>query len=411
MPPSTYLGIDVGGSHITLDLVDSTTFEMLPSSTVREPLDTHVNPSAVLDVFERAIRACAAKTSPATVKGVGLAIPGPFTYEEGVCRITPYQSKYEQMFGVNFRQYLSNALDSVAKPVVFNNDAACFALGEYFRGGAQGFKRPVIVTLGTGFGASFLKEGRPQTQGSDVPPDGELWHVPYKTGIADDFFSTRWLVAEWQRLTGHTVAGGKEIAQAALKGDPTAKKIYRTFGENLADFVAPWLAKFGADAFVIGGNLARDWDLYVPALEAGLATRLPSGIAVKPCELGEQAPIYGAALALTLVDPAAVTAGPLPSGFSGFDALLAQVASQKQVLLDGPAEAPWKPLVAELDRALRSAGKKTVWYDVNAARKGDGFDPDSLANIRPDAQAALCIVAGCGASQVPWPAAAKIRLA
>ena len=408
MNPSFYLGIDVGGSHITLDLVDTETFEMLPGSTVREHLDTHVNPAAVLGVFEHAIRACAAKVGPAAVKGVGLAIPGPFTYEEGICRITPFQNKYEQMFGVNFRQYLSNALDSAAKPVVFNNDAACFALGEYFRGGAQGFKRPVVVTLGTGFGASFLKEGRPQTRGDDVPPDGELWHVPYKTGIADDFFSTRWLVAEWQRITGHAIAGGKEIAQAALKGDATAKKIYRNFGENLAEFVAPWLAKFGADAFVIGGNIARDWDLYVPALEAGLAKRLPSGIAVKPCELGEQAPIYGAALALTLVSPAAVTAGPLPAGFGGLEALLAQVAAQKQALLDGPADAPWRPLVAALDQALRAAGKKAVWYAVEAARKGDGFDPDSLANIRPDAQADLCVVAGCGAGQVPWPGAARL---
>jgi len=405
-----YLGIDVGGSHITLDLVDAQTFEMLPGSTVREPLDTHVNPTAVLDVFEHAIRTCAAKVGGAAVKGVGLAIPGPFTYEEGVCRITPFQNKYEQMFGVNFRQYLSNALDSSAKPVVFNNDAACFALGEYFRGGAQGFQRPVVVTLGTGFGASFLKNGRPQTRGDDVPPDGELWHVPYKTGIADDFFSTRWLVAEWQRLTGKTIAGGKEIAQAALKGDATAKKIYRAFGENLAEFVAPWLAKFGADAFVIGGNIARDWDLYVPALEVGLAARLPSGIAVKPCELGEQAPIYGAALALTLVDPAAVTAGALPAGFPRFDALLAQIAAHQQVLLDGPASAPWKPLVAALDRALRASGKKAVWYDVGAARKGEGFDAGDLANIRPDTRADLSVVAGCGATQVPWSAAATVRL-
>ena len=405
------LGIDVGGSHITLDLVDADTFEMLPGSTVREHLDTHTHPTAILDTFERAIRACAAKAGAESVLGVGLAIPGPFTYEEGVCRITPHQNKYEQMFGVNFRQYLLNALGA-AKPVVFNNDAACFALGEYFRGGARGFKRPVVVTLGTGFGASFLKEGRPQTRGSDVPPDGELWHVPFKTGIADDFFSTRWLVAEWQRLTGQAAAGAKEIAEAARGGDARARQIFRAFGANLAEFVAPWLATFGADAFVIGGNIALTWELFVPDLEAGLAQRLAQQrVAVKPCALGEQAPIYGAALALTLVDAAAVTPGALPPEFAGFDALLARAAAQKQVLLDGPASAPWKPLVAALDAALRASGKKTVWYDVNAARANGGFDADNLANIRPDAQAGLCVVAGCGASRVPWAQAAKLSLA
>jgi glucokinase len=104
-------------------------------------LDTHVHPSAVLDVFERAIRACASKVEASTVRGVGLAIPGPFAYGEGVCRITPHQNKYEQMFGVNFRSiFPTHSIPQTNR--VFNNDAACFALGEYFRGGAQGFKRP-----------------------------------------------------------------------------------------------------------------------------------------------------------------------------------------------------------------------------------------------------------------------------
>ena len=81
------------------------------------------------------------------------------------------------------------------------------------------------------------------------------------------------------------------------------------------------------------------------------------------------------------------------------------------VLLDGSAGAPWQAVVAALDRQLRSSGKKAVWFDAGAARKGDGFDPDSLANIRPDAQADLCVATGPGASQVPWPDAAKISLA
>jgi hypothetical protein len=119
---------------------------------------------------------------------------------------------------------------------------------------------------------------------------------------------------------------------------------------------------------VIGGNLARDWELFVPALQAGLAARLADGIAVKPCELGEQAPIYGAALALTLVDPASVTPAPLPADFAGFDALLAQIAAQRRVRLDGPADAPWRDVTDALDRALRATGSRTVWYAAGAAR-------------------------------------------
>jgi glucokinase len=407
-----YLGIDVGGSHISLELVDADTFERLPDSTVREPLDTHTTPTAILSVFERAIRACASRVGAEHVLGVGLAIPGPFIYEEGICCITPHQNKYEQMFGVNFRQYLSHALDSTAKPVVFNNDAACFALGEYFRGGAQGFKRPVVVTLGTGFGASFLKDGRPQTKGADVPAGGELWHVPYRTGIADDFFSTRWLVAEWQRLTGQTAAGGKEIAQAAKAGDAAALQVFQTFGENLAEFVAPWLEKFGADAFVIGGNIALTWDLFIPAFEKGLAQRLPGALAVRPCTLGEQAPIYGAALALTLIDPQTVVPAPWSPERSRADleAWRTRLQQTKRATIEGPASYPWKSFVAAIDATLRAAGRKAVWFDLRAAAPEGTIDAGLLANIRPDETADLSIAVGAGASQVAWSNAQGFQL-
>jgi glucokinase len=114
-------------------------------------------------------------------------------------------------------------------------------------------------------------------------------------------------VAEWKNRTGEEIAGGKEIAQAAINGDQFAIAIYSDFGTNLAEFIAPWLNSFNADAFVIGGNIARDWDLYVPALQAGLADKLKKPAAIKPCTLGEQAPIYGAALALRMINATVVS--------------------------------------------------------------------------------------------------------
>jgi predicted NBD/HSP70 family sugar kinase len=315
------------------------------------------------------------------------------------------------MFGVNFRAFLSSAL-APDKPVIFNNDAACFAMGEYFRGGAKGFDNAIVVTLGTGFGASFLLKGRPQTSGEGVTTGGELWDVPFKQGIADDYFSTRWLVAEWRDRTGQTIAGGKEIAQAAIQGNATAQAIYTDFGANLAEFIAPWLNSFSADAFVIGGNLARDWDLYVPALEAGLAGRLKKPAAIRPCTLGEQAPIYGAALALTMIDAADVTCQTLDAS-AAIDtaAIITTLASHQAALIDGPAATPWKSLRLTLDLALRAKGIKAIWFNADAAFASDGsMDPNQLANIRLDPAAPLNVLIGTGASQAQWPEAVTIKI-
>lgn len=390
------LGIDVGGSHITLDLVDLATMEIFSEATVRKSLNTHLSAGKVLSVFDEAIREIAGKVPSGSILSVGLGIPGPFDYPEGICRITPNQEKYEQLFGVNFRLALRHALGP-DRPVIFLNDAASFALGEYFKGGAKGFHRAVVITLGTGFGASFLREGIPQTEGADVPPDGELWHIPYKTGIADDFFSTRRLTGDWERVTGEKLPGAKEIAQAALAGDARAVEIFRQFGKDLAEFVSPWLEKFQADAFVIGGNLARDLNLFVADFKEELAKRWPAQqVTVSPCLLGEQAPIYGAALSRTLLAPPPI---PAYARMPRVEEVVRQMEGARVVRLDGPEKFPWKSLVSEVDLALRARGNGAIWVEAASAKTPAEREQFSLSEETP-----LSIVYGPGAREV-WPAA------
>ena len=292
------MGIDVGGSHVTAALIDAETFEMLPQSEARRHIDTCGEVEAVLSAFEDAIRASAGDLWD-NVEGMGLAFPGPFDYPNGICLITPEQNKFTQFYGVNVKQALAERL-GFTKPIKFLNDAAAFAIGEYFAGGAKGSARSLVITLGTGFGASFLAEGRPVVTGGLVPEGGELWDQPFKDGIADDNFSTRGIIKAWKAVSGEDASGAKEIAQAALKGDARGIALFNTFGAELAEFLAPWLTAFGVDRFVIGGNIARDWDLFVPAFEQALQARGVGGVTVKPSLLGENAQITGAALSLAL---------------------------------------------------------------------------------------------------------------
>jgi len=292
------VGIDVGGSHVTAALIDAETFEMLPQSEARRHIDTCGEVDAVLSAFTDAVRASAGDLWD-NVEGIGLAFPGPFDYPNGICLITPEQNKFTKFYGVNVKQELAERL-GFAKPIKFLNDAAAFAIGEYFAGGAKGSARSLVITLGTGFGASFLAEGRPVVTGGLVPEGGELWDQPFKDGIADDNFSTRGLVKAWKAASGEDAAGVKAIAQLARDGDSRGVAVFSTFGAELAEFVAPWFAKFGVDRFVIGGNIANAWDLFVPAFEEALQAHGVNGVTVKPSQLGENAQIVGAALSLAL---------------------------------------------------------------------------------------------------------------
>jgi glucokinase len=281
------IGVDVGGSHITCARVKAETFELVRESIVRRHVDTNASVDEVMAVFVDGIRA-AAGGSLDSIAGIGLAFPGPFDWEKGVCLITAGQGKFRNFYNVNVRSELQTRL-GFSGDIGFLNDAACFAVGEYAAGAAKGAKRALAITLGTGFGASFICEGKPVTTGDTVPVGGELWDSPYKSGIADDAFSTRGLVSTWKAASGESVAGGKEVDTAARKGDARAIQLFVDFGTSLAGFLTPHLEKFGVETLVVGGSIAGSFDLFSPTLKQGLTC------AVKKSILGEDAQMVGAA--------------------------------------------------------------------------------------------------------------------
>jgi len=284
------LGVDVGGSHITCALFDSVTCTLIQDQVTRVDNDTHGERDVILNEFAQAIKHVAGEYLT-DVSAIGFAFPGPFDYDQGICLIPPALAKYEKLFGVNIKAELTRRL-AFQGTMHFMNDAACFAIGEYRMGGARGSQRTLALAIGTGFGSTFLADGRPVTHGDRVPKDGMLWHVPYKGGIADDTFSSRGLVKAWKDLSEEPINGAKELDALARAGDPRAVALFERWGEEMAECLNPWLSAFGVDTIVLGGNIAKAWDWFVPALKRGISKE----IRVQPAELGESAQMIGAAL-------------------------------------------------------------------------------------------------------------------
>ncbi len=283
------LGVDVGGSHITCALFDADTAAMIQDQSMRASIHTHGERDVILAEFAKVLKQVAGERL-SEVSSIGFAFPGPFDYEEGICLIPPALAKYEKLYGVNIKADLTQRLDFHGT-MRFMNDAACFAIGEYRMGGARGSQRTLALAIGTGFGSTFLADGKPVTQGAAVPKDGMLWHVPHKGGIADDTFSTRGLKKAWKDLTGEDVSGAKELEDFANAGDVRATSVFERWGEEMSHCINPWLSAFGVDTIVLGGNISKAWDLFVPALKRGIG----ASIRVNPAELGESAQMIGAA--------------------------------------------------------------------------------------------------------------------
>lgn len=114
-------------------------------------------------------------------------------------------------------------------------------------------------------GRLFLDNKLPVTQGSNVPHNGCLWDKKYKDNIADNYFSTRWFLNQYEKSTGEKLTDGvKEIA--SIENYATAK-IFDDFANNLSEFLTPYIVDFDADLLVIGGNIAKSNRLFLNKLE------------------------------------------------------------------------------------------------------------------------------------------------
>ena len=155
IPSNRYLvGIDIGGSHISCALVDILSGKIIGERNV-EKINPQGSISELLCICERLFAALPLFDSYTRKKYIGVAMPGPFDYTNGISKIADVQ-KFDAIFGLNIKQSLFQLLKNGDAQIIFENDATCFALGEYFSGAAKNSSRSLIVTMGTGFGSTFL---------------------------------------------------------------------------------------------------------------------------------------------------------------------------------------------------------------------------------------------------------------
>lgn len=122
----------------------------------------------------------------------------------------------------------------------------------------------MALTLGTGFGAAFIKDLIPVVNDDEVPDGGCLWDKVFKDGVADDYFSTRWFVSRYAQLSGKD--GIKGVKEIVVANDSHTRLVFMEFSKNLGEFLAPYVDKFKPDNLIIGGNIAKAHQLFLPAV-------------------------------------------------------------------------------------------------------------------------------------------------
>ncbi len=270
--------LEIGGTHVTAARVE------LDSSRVhavsRRPLPREGILAAVVGA--------AALVAPGSER-LGVAVPGPFDYEGGISLV---RHKLRELHGIDLRRELAAALGFEPASIRFLNDAAAFVLGESWVGAARGHRRVVGITLGTGLGSAFLDAGRIVEEGPDVPPGGALHLVSFRGAPVERTVSRQALL---ERCGADGSVDVREIADRARQGDGGAREAFRDYATALGEFLAPWLSAFRPSCVVVGGSIARAWDLIAPDLGQHLAGIAGLEVIAVSARL-DDAPLLGAAL-------------------------------------------------------------------------------------------------------------------
>lgn len=277
------VGVDIGGTHISAAAVDLVSGVLVSSSLRRREVNSNGDAKELIQTWGQIIGEVIEDQQLEKVR-IGIAMPGPFDYEEGISQIKD-QNKFDALYGLNIKELLARELSIEKKNIRFMNDAACFLSGEVFSGAARHYHRAIGLTLGTGFGTATYLEG--------MAEDAALWQHPFKDSIAEDYLSTRWFVNRYQEIGGPAVKGVKELL-GYTRTDTRAIRVFEEFGRNLALFLAYFIREHAPEVVVMGGNIANAADLFLPVVKTELAARLIR-ITVTKTLLGENACLIGAA--------------------------------------------------------------------------------------------------------------------
>jgi Transcriptional regulator/sugar kinase len=282
------LAFDVGGTHIKAavlrrgTIVESTLmqFDSCADASANE-LGAHFARIAV-ELLEEA------DDKALVLDGAGFAFPGPFDYKNGISLIRGL-GKFEALYGLNAGELIRDAfwtnekLQTVMAPgfgIAFENDAALFGLGELHGGMVSGEQRVVCLTIGTGLGSCFLQDGRLLPGGDGIPDHGWLYSLPYRDGAADDFISKRGVLQLADEL-GLPVAEGdvRKLALLASDANSEERRLFKLFGQRMADILADALRPFDPELVILGGQIAKSGEYFAPdfqqgLLEAGLSSRV-----------------------------------------------------------------------------------------------------------------------------------------
>ena len=301
------IGVDVGGTTVKMGLFreNGELLEKWEIVTRTENGGEGILPDIAASIQEKLE---ARKIDKSEVLGIGIGVPGPINGQGTV----PHTAN----LGWGYKEVTRELTELTGIPSKGGNDANVAALGEMWKGGAEGFQNVIMLTLGTGVGGGIIIDGKILTGANGAA--GEVGHthvddnisgrcgcgnqgcleqVASATGIVKLAREALEASREPSMLREGEVSA-KAVWDAVKAGDSLAIQVAERFGCYLGKTVAMFTAVLDPEVIVIGGGVSKAGPIlleYIGKYYVNYCYKATRDVKFVLATLGNDAGIYGCA--------------------------------------------------------------------------------------------------------------------
>ncbi|MES2064366.1 MAG: ROK family protein [Bacteroidota bacterium] len=185
------------------------------------------------------------------ILAIGIGVPSIVDVEEGIVYNVLNIPSWKE---VHLKKTLQARYNL---PVYVNNDANCFAVGEYYYGKGKGYSSMIGLTMGTGLGAGVIIN-RHLYAGANCGA-GEFGFIPYEANLLEYHASGSF-------FTITKGVNGQQVFQNAQKGDPEALSLYREFGKHVGYAIKMVMYTYDPQLIVLGGSARHGFEYFKTAM-------------------------------------------------------------------------------------------------------------------------------------------------
>jgi glucokinase len=243
MARNNIIGVDLGGTNARAGLVRNQQLGEVSSVQI----NPHGSQEEVLDHLCGLID----QTKPQDVDGVGIGVPSVVDLEKGIVYDVQNIPSWQE---VPLKSILE---EKYSIPVLVNNDANCFALGEKHFGKGVGYQSVIGLIVGTGFAGGIILDGK-LYPGMNCGA-GEFGMIPYLESIYEHYCAG-------QFFTRHVGQTGAEVFQRAVEGDREAVEIFAEFGHHVGRGIKMILYAYDPEIIILGGSVRKAFRFFNEAM-------------------------------------------------------------------------------------------------------------------------------------------------